>query len=115
MAIAILSLHAQQPPPRNSGASAKAETCSIAGRVVSGLRGEGVKKAEVTVFGRDNLRYTTTTRDGGGFAMQGIEPGRYHVQVTKRGFARFVYGARGTDLPGAMLSLDPGQHIDDLV
>jgi protocatechuate 3,4-dioxygenase beta subunit len=93
----------------------KPEAGSIEGRVISGVSGEGVKNAEIVVYGRENQRYTTRTGSGGGFAMPDIEPGRYRLEVSKRGYARFVYGAHRTDRPGAMLSVDSGQHVSNLV
>ena len=109
-----LALSAQQTAAKRQEPP-KPETGSIEGRVINGVSGEGVKKAEIVVYGRENQRYTTTTGSGGGFAMPDIEPGRYRLEVSKRGYARFVYGARGTDHPGAMLSVDSGQHVSNLV
>src|SRR6266852_4852754 len=109
-----LALNAQQTGAKRQE-PLKPETGSIEGRVISGVSREGVKKAEIVVYGRENQRYTTTTGSGGGFAMPDIEPGRYRLEVSKRGYARFLYGARGTDRPGAMLSVDSGQHVTNLV
>jgi protocatechuate 3,4-dioxygenase beta subunit len=110
-----MALHAQQAAPARGPEPPKPETCSIEGRVIGSGGSDGVKKAEIVIFGRENQRYTTTTRADGWFAMQSIEPGKYRLEVSKRGYARLVYGAHGTDRPGAVLSLDPGQHISDLV
>ena len=47
--------------------------------------------------------------------MQDIEPDKYHLSVSKRGYARLDYGARSAGKPGAAISLDPGQHLSDLI
>jgi len=105
------ALNAQQsaPPKQESG--------SIQGRVVNAVTGEAVKKADIVLARRDSQqdqRYTTTTSTSGLFAMQDVEPGRYSLSVSKRGYARLVYGAHGLVAQGAALSLDPGQHLADI-
>ena len=115
IALAALALNAQQAAAPKRQESPKPETGSIEGRVISAVSGEGVTKAEIVVFGRENQRYTTIARANGVFALEDIEPGKYRLEASRRGYARFVFGARGPDRPGAMLSLDPGQHVSDLV
>ncbi|HUJ22241.1 MAG TPA: carboxypeptidase-like regulatory domain-containing protein [Bryobacteraceae bacterium] len=114
-ALAALALYAQQAAAPRRQQPSKAETCSIEGRVISAASGEGVNNAEIGVYAPDNQRYTTTTRADGRFAVQEMESGRYRLYVSKRGFARFMYGARGNNRAGSTLSLDPGQRLADLV
>jgi hypothetical protein len=64
---------------------------------------------------QENQSYTTTTSASGWFVMQDIEPGRYSLSAAKRGYAYLTYGAHGARRLGAALSLDPGQHLADIV
>jgi protocatechuate 3,4-dioxygenase beta subunit len=107
----------QQAPPKRRDAP-KQEACTIEGRVVNAVTGQPLGKAEIVLWrlgASADQRYTTTTAAGGRFAMQDIEPAKYLLRVSKRGYAHLQYGARGAGKPGAALSLDPGQHLSDLV
>lgn len=109
---------AQQSAPVKSQGPSKQESCSIQGRVVNAVSGEAVKKADIVLARRESQqdqRYTTASSSSGWFAMQDIEPGRYSLTATKRGYAHLVYGAHGRGRPGAALSLDPGQRLADIV
>jgi hypothetical protein len=111
-------LDGQQSAPAKRQGPPKQENCSIQGRVVNAVSGEAVKKADIVLTRRESQqdqRYTTTTSANGWFAMQDIESGRYSLRVSKRGYAHLVYGAHGTGREGAALSLDPGQHLADIV
>src|SRR5205807_10105090 len=44
-----------------------------------------------------------------------LEPGKYHLTARKRGFGPAEYGARALGHPGTTISLDPGQHLRDIV
>lgn len=110
-------LSAQLETPKRQEAP-KLETCTIEGRVVNAVTGQPLIKAEIMLSrfgGAVDKHYTTTTAAGGWFAMQNIEPAKYHLSVGKRGYAHLEYGARGSGKPGAALSLDPGQQLADLV
>jgi carboxypeptidase family protein len=115
IALAAPALDAQQAALPIQPQPPKLETCSIEGRVISAVSGEGVRKVEIVVSGKENRQYSTTTGAGGVFAIEDIEPGRYGLGASKHGYAYFKYGARGTGRAGATLSLDPGQHVSDLV
>ncbi len=111
------ALDAQQSAPPKRQGPPKQESGSIQGRVVNAVTGEAVKKAEIVLFRRDsqqNQSYTTTASTSGWFAMQDVEPGRYSLSVSKRGYARLTFGAHGPGRSGAALSLDPGQHLADI-
>jgi len=108
---------AQQSAPPKRQAPPKQESSSIQGRVVNSVTGEAVKKADIVLTRRESQqaqRYSTTTSTSGWFAMQDMEPGRYTLTVTKRGYAHLVYGAHGSSRQGTALSLDPGQHLADI-
>jgi len=111
------SLNAQQSAPVKRQGPAKQESSSIQGRVVSAVTGEPVKKADIVLARRESQQaqsYSTTTSSSGWFAMQDVESGSYSLTVTKRGYARLVYGARGPVRQGTALSLDPGQHLENI-
>ena len=94
------------------------ETCTLEGRVAGAIKGEPVRKAVLILSpagGPQGQSYSTTTDSGGSFAMQDIEPGKYRLMVMKGGYAPMQYGSRGPRHAGITLSLDPGQHINDLV
>ena len=119
MALVAAVLNAQQPvPPRRQEAAPKPESCTIEGQVVSATTREPLRKASVmlsqigAVQGRS---YTTTTTDGGRFGLQEIEPGKYRLQATKTGYAQFQFSASGPSRQVTTLSLDPGQHLRDIV
>src|SRR6266853_6246387 len=101
-------LDAQQSAAPKRQGPPKQESGSIQGRVVNAVTGEAVKKAEIVLVRRDsqqNQSYTTTASTSGWFAMEDVEPGRYSLSVSKRGYARLTYGAHGTGRSGTALSL----------
>src|SRR5690242_17597632 len=115
--IAAAALNAQQNAAPKRQPPPKQETGSIQGRVINAVTGEAVRKADIVLSrneSQQNQRYTTTTSSSGWFAMQDVEPGRYNLSVSKRGYANLIYGAHGPGRPGAALSLDPGQHLADI-
>jgi carboxypeptidase family protein len=110
-------IHAQHQPAPPASQKA-AEMCTLNGRVVGAIKGEGVRKATLILFQSDKpagQRYSTITGSGGSFAMQDFEPGKYQLTVMKGGYARMQYGARSPGHPGTTLSFDPGQQMRDLV
>ena len=107
-------LDAQQPVQP----SPKLETCSVEGQLVNAVTGEPVRKAEITVSGIGTARgqsYVTTTTAAGRFAVPDMEPGKYQMRASKRGYSAAAYGARGAGYSGTTLSLDPGQHLSGVV
>ncbi|HZQ21303.1 MAG TPA: carboxypeptidase regulatory-like domain-containing protein [Terriglobales bacterium] len=89
--------------------------CSIQGVVVSG-RGEPLKKAMVEVI-TDNQKqgsnYAAVTDPQGHFRIEAMLPGRYSVFVEHTGF--LLVDKQGHPSSGKMVSLAPGQRIDDLL
>jgi hypothetical protein len=61
-----------------------------------------------------NRTVAAVTNADGHFAMKGIEPGSYRLNVTRVGFVADEYGQRKPDTPGAVLTLHPGQNLKDL-
>ena len=98
--------------------AAKAESCSIEGQVVNALTGEPLTKATIDLWPVANgheMRYDTATTAGGRFVIRDIEPGQYRLRANKRGYAAGEYNPSGTSRTGTTLSLDPGQHLRNVV
>jgi Carboxypeptidase regulatory-like domain len=95
----------------------KAEDSSVSGTVVRLAGGEPLKGASVQLQDLENRAQTTSTvTDAGGrFEMQGIDPGRYRLSVSRNGFVRQEYGQRKPEDPGTVLSLRAGQNLKDLL
>src|SRR5258705_11233265 len=55
------------------------------------------------------------TDAAGRFQFKGIDPGRYHVSVSRAGFVVQEYGQKKTGDPGALLALRSGQEVKDLL
>jgi protocatechuate 3,4-dioxygenase beta subunit len=116
------SLLAQNSPPASQTAP-KDTTCAISGRVVRLVGGEPLKKARVVLNpaddqGRAQKRrepHVAITDDTGKFAIPGIEPGRYRLTVLRSGYVTQEYGQKTPNRPGAVLALDPGLKLEDVL
>jgi len=110
-------MYAQQEASPQDGRKA-AEMGTLEGRVVGAIKGEPVRNATLILWqdGKpQGHRYSTATDSHGSFVMQDIEPGKYRLMVMKGGYARIEYGAHSPNHPGTTISLDPGQHVRDLL
>lgn len=93
------------------------KACSLSGRVINAVTGEGLRNARIQLRMRDAaaqiLRgaFTTTTDGEGDFAMVGLAPGTYELIVQRTGFLSTTYGARGENALGSPLTLKPGAAI----
>ncbi len=111
------------PVPAQAPESKPEDLCAIEGRVLNAATGEPVKKANLLLRRTDlspnavslPTSYSTATDAGGAFAMKDIEPGKYRLSVNRTGFVFAEYGARGAMRPGTTLSLDPKQHLQEVV
>src|SRR5207248_1961743 len=91
--------------------------------VLNATTGDPVNKANLILrraegsagMGPFPTSYSTTTDAEGKFAMKDIDPGKYRLSVNRTGFVNAEYGARGAMRPGTTLSLDPKQHLQDVV
>jgi len=116
-ALFMALMYAQQEAEPQNGLKAP-EMATLEGRVVGAIKGEPVRKANLLLWQKgkpEGRRYLTATDARGAFILQDVEPGKYRLMVTKGGYARVEYGARGPNHPGSTISLDPGQHVHDLV
>ncbi len=119
-----VAIKAQAPAPTTQPSSPAAqqdkqpEPCTVSGRVVSAGEGTPVQSARVGLIQEDVHQhpavYGTTTDDQGHFEIKKVPPGRYTFVASRAGFISQQYGAKGLT-GGAVLTLVPGQTIDDAV
>jgi hypothetical protein len=100
-----------------SAATKKREECSISGTVVMLAGSEPLRKARVHLESiEDRTRSISVVTDAGGrFELKALDPGGYHLRVTRVGYVTQTYGQRKPQDPGATLSLRPGQDLKDLL
>jgi hypothetical protein len=114
----LASALAAQGPGRNSaGDKPKKEDCSIAGMVVKLDGSAPLKSARVELGSvEDQTRaYAATTDAGGRFTLKNVERGRYRLSVSRNGFVNQEYGQKTPNDPGSILTLAPGQQVNDLL
>ncbi len=110
-------LAAQETPSRKLENTPSKGTCSIAGVVVKLGTSEPLKKAHVYLQKVDDPKsgYSAHTDAAGQFSIQKIDPGRYYLQVEHAGYIGQSYGEHSQRSSGAVLALDPGREIKDLL
>jgi Carboxypeptidase regulatory-like domain len=93
------------------------ERCAVEGLVLRAASGEPVRKAQVLLRKLDarDQSYSTATDERGRFLLTGLEPGRYALSAERNGYVPQDYGQRRANQPGATLTLQPGQHLRDIV
>jgi hypothetical protein len=64
--------------------------------------------------GNELVRSTITVEDGG-FALEGVAPGRYRLFAEHRGFVRSEYGQQIPGHPGQILTLESGRTVSGLL
>ena len=97
--------------------STKQNACSVAGTVVKLAGSVPLKSATVRLQSvADSTRtFSGVTDAGGRFEIKGIDPGRYRLRVVRNGFVAQEYGQRTPNDPGAVLLLNAGQDMKDLL
>jgi len=88
------------------------------GQLVDAVTGAPVRKAEITLWGVGTVtdqRYVTTTTATGRFTVPDMEPGKYRMRVSKRGYSGTRYGAHTAGQSGTTWSVDPGQHLSGVL
>jgi protocatechuate 3,4-dioxygenase beta subunit len=94
------------------------EPCTVSGRVVSAADGTPLQSARVGLVQADHERrpavYGTATDANGHFEIKDVPPGRYRFMAAHTGFISQEYQAKGLT-GGAVLSLSPGQTVDDVI
>jgi protocatechuate 3,4-dioxygenase beta subunit len=111
------ALGAQEVPSRKPNNTPAKDKCSIAGIVVKLGTSEPLKKAYVYLQKEDDPMsgYSIHTDAAGHFAILGIDPGRYRLGVDHTGYVSQSYGQNSSTSSGAVLSLNPGRNIQDLL
>ncbi len=105
LAASVFALHAFQAKPEE-------EKCSIEGRVTNAVTGEPLRRVVLTLGGPG--RVTAETDESGQFAFQGLAAGRYTLVADRAGYAKQIYGARGSSTSGTPLVLVAGQQLKDI-
>jgi protocatechuate 3,4-dioxygenase beta subunit len=97
--------------------AAKKDECSISGMVVKLADSEPLRRAKVFLQNADdrNHNVSVVTDAAGRFQFTGIDPGRYHLSVSRAGFVVQGYGQKKAGDPGALLALRSGQEVKDLL
>lgn len=101
-------LSAEQPSAHASAA--------LSGIVTKDPGSEPVKKALIELIAESQSEggnYTTVTGADGGFRIENIAPGRYHLFVERTGYQEIDRHRRKTE--GRVLALSAGQELKDLV
>jgi len=101
-------LSAEQPPAHASAA--------LSGIVTKDPGSEPIKKALIELIAEsqsDGGNYTALTGTDGGFRIENIAPGRYHLFVERTGYQEIDRHRRKTE--GRVLALSAGQELKDLV
>lgn len=93
------------------------ERCSVGGQVLRAGSGEPLRKAQVLLRRLDarDRSFSTASDERGHFLLTGLEPGRYILSAERNGYLPQDYGQRRANQPGTVLTLQPGQHLGDLV
>ncbi len=120
LSVGLLFAQAPVPPAQPSSAASQQqkepEPCTVSGRVVSAAEGTPIQSARVGLIQADVHQhpavYGTTTDDQGHFDIKKVPPGRYRFVASRAGFISQEYKAVGLK-GGAMLTLVPGQTVDD--
>src|SRR5271155_5037067 len=91
-------------------------TATVQGRVAKDPGGEPVKKALIELIAENQNEggdYTAVTGGDGGFRVEGVVPGRYHLFVERTGYLEVEkHHARSE---GRVLTLTAGQDVTDLL
>jgi hypothetical protein len=119
MAISIvLSLSfAHRADAQNAGPPQ--EKCTIGGTVVDAVSEQPLRGAEVRLRGTPGAGATVSqamsasTDTGGRFVFEGVSAGRYFLLASHDGYV--ASGRDDAGMRGKMLSVAPGQHVNDIV
>ena len=104
----LLAQQAEVKPP---------EKCTVEGLVITATTSAPLKKAWLTLRKAEGKGepYSTSADASGRFVLKEIEPGRYRLWAERNGYVRQQYGQREPNRPGTILTLQPGQHLKDIV
>lgn len=117
--VLTISLYGQVATPAPADAQTDPKTlCVVAGRVVTAVEGAPLASARVALVPErpkfDTNPYVVNSTSDGRFLIKDVPPGRYSFVAIRAGFVDQHYQSHGND-EGAVLSLTPGQKIDDVL
>ncbi|HUN60406.1 MAG TPA: carboxypeptidase-like regulatory domain-containing protein [Candidatus Sulfotelmatobacter sp.] len=119
LSLLVLSCSYAQATPQSSAAAASPDkqNATVSGTVLRLDTGEPLKKARVGLQNHGNAEtsFFELTDDQGHFVFDNVPPGPYDLQVSRNGFVDAQYGQKKPGAPGAILTLNPGQRVTDLV
>jgi Carboxypeptidase regulatory-like domain len=108
----VFMVHSASAQDSSRSSLEQVQQCTISGRVVRADSGRPLKRAQVMLTEDDGVTTATSISDEeGNFFLSGINPGRVVVTASRRGFLAGDDQGSG----GIVLTLAPGQRIDDLV
>lgn len=113
-------LYAQESPPAPDSppaAVADKDKCTVEGKVVDAASGGPLRKVVVTLapFERREGRPISVTTDADGiFSFKRVDPGRFRIIATRRGYVTQQYGQTTFNRAGTPLTLQPGQQVRDI-
>src|ERR1700722_14271190 len=96
--------------------AASRATASVQGRVAKDPGAEPVKKALIELIAENQNEggdYTAVTGGDGGFRVEGVVPGRYHLFVERTGYLEMEKHHTRSD--GRVLTLAAGQEVTDVL
>ena len=94
------------------------DKCTLEGKVLDAADGKSLRKAIITLYPterRENRPMSVTTDSDGIFVFKGVDPGRFRISATRRGYVTQQYGQLASNRPGTMLTLQAGQHVTDIL
>ena len=90
--------------------------CALAGSVINGATGAGVKKATVVARNVQGIgTYQTTTDSSGGFAFSGVAPGQYNLYAEHVDFLGSAYESKGPTGTINTVPVAAGQTVNGIV
>jgi hypothetical protein len=85
--------------------------------VVAKADGTPLKGATVHLWSDSERDRTIAVKSGadGRFLLKNIPAGNYHLRVSRNGYFDVEYGQKKPSDPGAIINLQPGQNVSDLL
>jgi protocatechuate 3,4-dioxygenase beta subunit len=94
---------------------APSKTAKVEGKVLNGLTGEPVPRAQVTLTGLSGKDFSATAGKGGYFALNGIDPGSYRMRAGHDGFVDAANVAPGSKEGDGVITLAKSQTLRNIV
>jgi protocatechuate 3,4-dioxygenase beta subunit len=117
LAVVLMLLFGSSAVPQSKTTpTPKEDHCRISGTVVKLAGSEPLRKTKMSLQSVDDRTHSiaVVTDAGGHFEFRGLDPGHYRLRANRVGYVTSEYGQRKPDDPGAVLTLRPGQEMNDL-